>query len=152
MMMMMTMMLHGQYSSVSSTLYEADMARRASTAVTGSLLDVPRERERNLSLPGSLEPSLHTVRLFSVQGGRLVSHCSTHCSTSPSGQSRSSSPWLLQVQEDRVELLKVLMLGAGGVGKSSLCAQFVSSDYVDTYHAVGGTGQQHKQHNILLSV
>ena len=152
MMMMMTMMLHGQYSSVSSTLYESDMARRASTAVTGSLLDVPRERERNLSLPGSLEPSLHTVRLFSVQGGRLVSHCSTHCSTSPSGQSRSSSPWLLQVQEDRVQLLKVLMLGAGGVGKSSLCAQFVSSDYVDTYHAVGGTGQQHSKHNILLSV
>ena len=32
---------------------------------------------------------------------------------------------------------RVLLLGAGQVGKSSLCAQFMSSDHVNTYLKVG---------------
>ncbi len=32
---------------------------------------------------------------------------------------------------------RVLMLGGPGVGKSSLCSQFLSSDHINTYMSVG---------------
>ena len=46
---------------------------------------------------------------------------------------------LLQLEEDDLptDLVKVLIVGGAGVGKSSLCAQFVTSEYVNTYHQVG---------------
>ena len=34
-------------------------------------------------------------------------------------------------------LFRILLLGSGQVGKSSLCAQFMSSDHVNTYLKVG---------------
>ena len=37
----------------------------------------------------------------------------------------------------RVLYFRVLLLGSGQVGKSSLCAQFMSSDHVNTYLKVG---------------
>ena len=89
------------------------MERRASTAVSRSLLDVPHQRERNYSLPSNLQQELYRVRLFSVEGGRVVSQ----------GESVHSSSPCLALEEKREDLLKVLMLGAGGAGKSSLCAQ-----------------------------
>ena len=35
------------------------------------------------------------------------------------------------------DLYRVLMLGASGVGKTSLCAQFLSSDHINTYDRAG---------------
>ena len=106
-----------QYSSASSLCPEVE--RRASSAVSRSLLDVPHHRERNYSLPSNLQQDLYTVRLFSVEGGRVVSHGE---SVQSSLSGHSSSPCLAS-QERREDLTKVLMLGAGGSGKSSLCAQ-----------------------------
>ena len=58
--------------------------------------------------------------------------------TSPlSAHSRCSSPCLLHLPHDEADLVRVLILGAPGVGKSSLCAQVVTSEYVNTYHQVG---------------
>lgn len=36
-------------------------------------------------------------------------------------------------EDPEVNIIRVLLLGAGQVGKSSLCAQFMSSDHVNTY-------------------
>ena len=55
-----------------------------------------------------------------------------------SAHSRCSSPCVLQLEEQQQgELTRVLIIGGEGVGKSSLCAQFVTSEYVNTYHVVG---------------
>ena len=177
----------------------------------GIHLDVPQQRERNYSLPSSmLSEELFRMRMFSVQGKKVINHGDSvqsrrgsrssmssrgsgqsgdsHSSSyghhntprsdrssarssransrmsrqssspgssrsrsqsrgygssfrtrSVSAHSRCSSPCLLQLEEDELmpDLVKVLIVGGPGVGKSSLCAQFVTSDYVNTYHQVG---------------
>ena len=194
------------------------LSRRCSLAVptspmTGSVhLDVPQLRDRNYSLPSTvLSEELYKMRMFSVQGKKVVNHgdmiqsrrgsrssvssrgsADSHStslghpnspssgrssalssrgasrsmsrqSSSPSSYTRSrrnsdrgyassyrtsplsahsrcSSPCLLQLDEPELDtppLVKVLILGVAGVGKSSLCAQFSTSDYVNTYHHVG---------------
>ena len=125
-------------------------ARRASTAL---LCPPQREgRERNYSLPSSLmAEQLVRMRLFSVSGGKVVSQGesiqsrrgsqtsrgSGDSSLSSRAHSRCSNPCLGQLQQLSSDLVKVLMLGAPGVGKSSLCVQFVTSEHVNTYHSVG---------------
>ena len=37
---------------------------------------------------------------------------------------------------------RVVMLGGGGVGKSAICSQFLSSDHVNTYESVGNTSSE----------
>ena len=180
----------------------------------GIHLDVPQQRERNYSLPSTmLSEELYKMRMFSVQGKKVINHGDSvqsrrgsrssmssrgsgdsHSSsygrpntprsdrssarssransrmsrqssspgssqtrtpsrrnsdrgygssfrTSPltASHSRCSSPCLLQLEEDDLptDLVKVLIVGGAGVGKSSLCAQFVTSEYVNTYHQVG---------------
>ena len=125
-------------------------ARRASTAL---LCPPQREgRERNYSLPSSLmAEDLVRTRLFSVSGGKVVSQGesiqsrrgsqtsrgSGDSSLSSQAHSRCSNPCLGQLQQLSSDLVKVLMLGAAEVGKSSLCVQFVTSEHVNTYHSVG---------------
>ena len=91
------------------------------------------------------------MRLFSVSRGKVISHGesiqsrrgsqssrdSADSSASTRAHSRCSNPCLVQLQEVTTDLVKVLMLGAGEVGKSSLCVQFVTSEHVNTYHSVG---------------
>ena len=40
-----------------------------------------------------------------------------------------------------VSLLRVLVVGGQGVGKSSLCSQFVSAENINTYELAQDTGQ-----------
>ena len=127
-------------------------ARRASTAL---LCPPIRDyKERNYSLPSSLlSKEIYRMRLFSVSRGKIVSHGESIQSRRGSSQSspdsadssahrRCSNPCLVQLQEVTTDLVKVLMLGAPEVGKSSLCVQFVTSEHVNTYHSVGKV-QQH---------
>ena len=41
------------------------------------------------------------------------------------------------INDQQFKHFRVLLLGSGQVGKSSLCAQFMSSDHVNTYLRVG---------------
>ena len=48
--------------------------------------------------------------------------------------SRSGSPYMTGSD---IPVYRVVMLGSRGVGKSSICSQFLSSDHVNTYDSVG---------------
>ena len=43
------------------------------------------------------------------------------------------------IQSELPHMLRVLMLGGAGVGKSSLCCQFLSSEHANTYDRVEDT-------------
>ena len=101
----------GRSSALSSRGSSRPVSRQSSPAVTGSC-------------PGS--------RRNSDRG-----YASSFRTSPLSAHSRCSSPCLLQLPRDEADLVRVLILGASGVGKSSLCAQFVTSEYVNTYHQVG---------------
>ena len=146
------------YRATDSQSPDCISVRRASTA----LLCPParEEKERNYSLPSSLlSAELYRMRMFSVSRGKVVSHgesiqsrrgsqssrYSGDSSVPTRPHSRSSNPCL--VQEVRTDLVKVLMLGASEVGKSSLCVQFVTSEHVNTYHSVGEAKHYITEHN-----
>ena len=130
-------------SSSSSSCYTGWETRRVSTASNVLLRPPHREgRERNLSLPSSLlSEELCRTRQFSVSRGKVVSQGESRQSWRASQEWRASSGssnhCLGQLQHLSADLVKVLMLGAPGVGKSSLCVQFVTSEHVNTYHSVG---------------
>ena len=147
------------YRATDSQSPDCISVRRASTA----LLCPParEEKERNYSLPSSLlSAELYRMRMFSVSRGKVVSHgesiqsrrgsqssrYSGDSSVPTRPHSRSSNPCL--VQEVRTDLVKVLMLGASEVGKSSLCVQFVTSEHVNTYHSVGEAKHYITEHHI----
>ena len=100
-----------------------------SSAVSSRASSRPVSRQ---SSPGGLGSSCPGSRRNSDRG-----YASSFLTSPLSAHSRCSSPCLLQLPRDEADLVRVLILGASGVGKSSLCAQFVTSEYVNTYHQVG---------------
>jgi len=57
---------------------------------------------------------------------------SQHRSSGQSARSTNKQDWDNGPSDD-VNIVRILLLGSGQVGKSSLCAQFMSSDHVNTY-------------------
>ena len=98
--------------------------RSSALSSRGSSRPVSRQSSPGQSCPGS--------RRNSDRG-----YASSFRTSPLSAHSRCSSPCLLQLPRDEADLVRVLIIGAAGVGKSSLCAQFVTSEYVNTYHQVG---------------
>ena len=101
--------------------------RSSALSSRGSSRPVSRQSSPGQSCPGS--------RRNSDRG-----YASSFRTSPLSAHSRCSSPCLLQLPREEADLVRVLILGAAGVGKSSLCAQFVTSEYVNTYHQVGEFG------------
>jgi len=94
-------------SGRSTALSSRANSRRSSRTCNSS----PKSRRSSVLSP----PSLHTSPL--------------------SAHSRCCSPCLLDL-DDMANIKRVLMLGPPGVGKSSICAQFLSSEHINTYHKV----------------
>jgi len=116
------------------------------------LLHVPisRSRTRGASLPDNLfSQDLYTLRKFSRFGNKVIndgdrviksrtssfnSDCSSsglrNCSSSGEAEDAARGP-----------VYTVLVVGGQGVGKSSLCSQFVSAENINTYELAQDQGQ-----------
>lgn len=105
-------------------------SRRSSLEMSGESSEQLSYRSGRSSLYSSRRNSRSDSRLAEQQTGV----------NNPGSQSRNSScvPGDLEFCQE-VEIVRVLLLGGPQVGKSSLCAQFLSSEHINAYDRVEDT-------------
>ncbi|XP_013165553.1 PREDICTED: uncharacterized protein LOC106116315 isoform X2 [Papilio xuthus] len=125
---------------------------KAARSRTGErqLLGLPQQRARVASMPNTgVEEEYYRLRHFSITGKGVVnrgdslrsrrSRSNTSVASSASSTeavTRASAPCSLASSRDSsagLSAYRVLVLGAPGVGKSSLIGQFMTSEYLHAY-------------------
>ncbi|XP_075985308.1 uncharacterized protein LOC142982609 isoform X2 [Anticarsia gemmatalis] len=125
-------------------------ARSRAGAGERQLLGLPQQRARVASMPNTgVEEEYYRLRHFSITGKGVVnrgdslrsrrSRSNTSVASSASSTeagTRASAPCSLASSRDSsagLSAYRVLVLGAPGVGKSSLVGQFMTSEYLHAY-------------------
>jgi len=96
-----------------------------------------RSRNNSINSSRSSVDKLHS-RPQSPRSSRSGSRRSSRSRTGSPGRTtlRSGNSVSITAAESECPVYRVVMLGGYGVGKSAICSQFLSSDYVNTYESV----------------
>ncbi|KAJ0171249.1 hypothetical protein K1T71_012799 [Dendrolimus kikuchii] len=138
-----------RYGSPHHSRSQSVKAQRSRTGER-QLLGLPQQRARVASMPNTgVEEEYYRLRHFSITGKGVVnrgdslrsrrSRSNTSVASSASSTeaaTRASAPCSLASSRDSsagLSAYRVLVLGAPGVGKSSLVGQFMTSEYLHAY-------------------
>ncbi|KAM3955809.1 uncharacterized protein ACR2FA_010250 [Aphomia sociella] len=144
--------LHDFDKRYGSPHHSRSQSVKAARSRTGErqLLGLPQQRARVASMPNTgVEEEYYRLRHFSITGKGVVnrgdslrsrrSRSNTSVASSASSTeavTRASAPCSLASSRDSstgLSAYRVLVLGAPGVGKSSLVGQFMTSEYLHAY-------------------
>ncbi|XP_053618549.1 uncharacterized protein LOC128679988 isoform X3 [Plodia interpunctella] len=144
--------LHDFDKRYGSPHHSRSQSVKAARSRTGErqLLGLPQQRARVASMPNTgVEEEYYRLRHFSITGKGVVnrgdslrsrrSRSNTSVASSASSTeavTRASAPCSLASSRDSstgLSTYRVLVLGAPGVGKSSLVGQFMTSEYLHAY-------------------
>ncbi|XP_063833935.1 uncharacterized protein LOC135083099 [Ostrinia nubilalis] len=144
--------LHDFDKRYGSPHHSRSQSVKAGRSRTGErqLLGLPQQRARVASMPNTgVEEEYYRLRHFSITGKGVVnrgdslrsrrSRSNTSVASSASSTeaaTRASAPCSLASSRDSsagLSAYRVLVLGAPGVGKSSLVGQFMTSEYLHAY-------------------
>lgn len=143
--------LRARGSSLPSPISSTELYRLRNFAVSGNKVinkgDSYCSRPSSINSLNSSEENMHlrspaiSSRSSSTHNDNIQCHSaglgSRQTSRTPSIRSQRQASW--ESTGESLPVFRVMMLGGAGVGKSSLCSQFLSSEHANTYERVEDT-------------